>query len=601
MEWNKLAITHISISCWADPLAATGPFHVLNSYEYSPLVIEASILNGEKGVRKSTDQIKKNLGDQEAEKEEGIKARISHFLEERESFLLKLQSVSAIESFVRFTVEKAEEVRKSQEELKESLKEIGAIQDLQRELFRDSRPQFKRHNFLIDAIREAISSRNMELKKTLANYINDFNKDLRTLVMEGAKPETVYTVLSADVQFVSVEKQLLRTGQSIAIPLDLSPMRLSLAMLKEEQLFDQSRRYYPPLLLLFNPHVHALNLAKPYRMVDGHPAYIRAPRYEADKITAQRQASDARENFEQKVGPLLHGLKGLAGTRETTPSLITEPLVQVLLSYLSYNPLSKEMLRIADLGCGTGALLKKIVTKVFDQCPPEDGINVYSLLNDGSQEDPGKRFCNLSLEEPYAGSLDSRVWKGDMRKLTVELMGLNERFDIAFINRVLDMYGGYGIFEFKFDPKRTDGSSSSFTEGMQAKEPNVGNVLAFPESTCHEDIWRAIKYIFERHAHKKEEGQYLLPSIDMKMKKNFFDTDGLDILDHLLAVAKLLVISVFPGNFTALFPEVNPIKDNIYYCQKYSPTSYSIICISKSRELVEHIKAQCPDFRTNQD
>lgn len=158
------------------------------------------------------------------------------------------------------------------------------------------------------------------------------------------------------------------------------------------------------------------------------------------------------------------------------------------------------------------------------------------------------------------------------------------------------MYGGYGIFEFKFIPKTMNGCSSSFTERMQAKEPNVGNVLVFSESICHEDAWRAIKYIFERQARRKEDGLYLLPSIDMKMKKNFFDFDGINILERLLKVSKLLIVSVFPGNFKSLFPEVN---DNIYHCEKTSQTSYSVICISKSKELIKHLKAQYPDFVTN--
>jgi len=599
LEWNKITITHISMSCWADPFGAAGEFDVLTSYEYSPLVIEASILSDEKSVRKSTNQIKKRLDDVVEKK--STKTEVQHFLEKRENFLLKLRSVPTVESFVRFTMEKAEEARKTQEEVRGFLTEIEAIQDLRRELSRfDVRPRFKRRNFLIDAIRGATLSGRKKLKESLVDYIDESNDELQRLVVEGASSETVYTILGADVEFVAIEKKLLRTSQSLAIPLDLSPLRLSLAMLREEQLFEQSRINYPPLFLLFNPAAHAFNLARPYRTIDGHPVFIRAPRFEADKTTAQRETSDARENFEKTVGPLLYGLKGLAGTGETAPSLISEPLVQVILSYLSFNPLSKEMLRVADFGCGTGALLKRVITKALDRCPAEERISISALLNDDSQEDPGKRFRRLSLEEPYAGLVDSRAWKGDMRELVLELASLNERFDIAFVNRVLDMYGGYGIFEFDFSPKRTE-SCSSFYERVQAKEPNVGDVLAFSESTCHEHAWRAIKYIFERQAHKKKEGCYLLPSIDMKMKKNFFDVNGLDTLEALLTVSKLVLVSVFPGNFKALFPEVNSVKDNIFYCEKSSSSSYSIICISKDKGLIEHIKAQCSGFVSSVD
>jgi len=591
-----LSITHVSTSCWADPFSTTSPFPIVNSYEYSPLVIEASILSNERNVRKSTGQIKKALKKQI--KANNMETELGQFLERREAFLLELQSVPQVESFVRFTIDKAEEVRKSQEEIKESLATIGASRDLQRELSRAIRPQFKRRNLLIDAIRDAILVEGKEslVAKSLLNYIENFNTELNRLVNERTKSEIVYTILAADLQFLATERQLLRTGQSIAVPLDLSPLRLSLALIKDTKIFEQSQIYYPPLFLLFNPKEDAFNLARPYRTIDGHPAFIRAPRFEADKNTAQREAADARENFEQKIGPLLYGIKGLAGTGETSPSLITKPLINVVWSYLTFNPFSKEMLRIMDLGCGTGALLKKIFIKVLDKCSLDERISVYSLLNDDSQQDPGKRFRHLFLEEPYVGLVDSRSWKGDMRKLIVELKALEERFDIAFINRVLDMYGGYGIFEFKFQPKAINEYCSSLTETMQAKDPNVGFVLAFPESTCHEDAWRAIKYIFERQVHKKEEGAYLLPSIDMKMKKNFFDVDGVDIFENLLAISKLLVISVFPGNFHALFPEIDPIKNNIFYCGKFSSKSYSILCISRNKELIEHIKSQCQDF-----
>lgn len=206
--------------------------------------------------------------------------------------------------------------------------------------------------------------------------------------------------------------------------------------------------------MLFNPEAYAINLARPYRTIDGHPVLICAPRFEADKTTAQRETSDARRNFEQKVGPMLHAIKGLAGTGETTPSFITDPLIQVILAYMSFNPLSKELMKIVDLGCGTGALLRRILIKVLDKCPIDETFNLYALLNDDTHADPGKRLRFLSLEEPYAGLFDSRAWKGDMRRLVTELDSFNERFDIAFINRVLTCTGAMEYLNSSSFPKR---------------------------------------------------------------------------------------------------------------------------------------------------
>ena len=590
--------SNISISCWADPFAVSGTFDFLKVYEYSPLVTEASILNDKTSIERSTEQVKKQIPFQR-EMKKHAKRDLEQFLESREDFLLTLRSIPKVDSFVRFVDGKAEEIRKSQEEVKRYLQEIGAIQELQRELSREVRLQFKQRDFLINLIRANMNTDNGKLKDSLVNYVNQFNNVLRRLVIDGAKPQTVYTILSADILFIANENRLLRTGQSLAIPLDLSPLRLSLALIDDKELFEQSRRYYPPLFLLYNPKTSSVNLARPYRTLDGHPIFVRAPSFEADKNRAQLETSDARKNFEQRVGPLLYTVKGLAGTRESTPSLIIDPLVQIVQAYISFNPLSRELLRIVDFGCGTGALLRRIFTKVIDNITVDEMINVYALLNDDSQTDPGKGFRRLSLEEVYAGVFDSRAWKGDLRRLVIELNSLEERFDIAFINRVLDMYGGYGIFEFMSSPMRMDKGCSSLTKRMRAREPDVGDVLVFSESACHEDAWRAIKYIFKQQTHEKKNGLYLLPSIDMKMKKNFFNFDGFDILKLTLRISKLLVISVFPGNFRALFPVVNPVKDNIFFCERSSPTSYSVICLSRSKELIDYIETQCVEFTSN--
>lgn len=588
-------MARISTSCLTDPVAATQESDVLESFEYSPLVVEASILRDEKSVGESTNQLKKKLMSKRAKKAQDEKA-LNLFLKKREEFLSELCSVNEVDSFVRFINNKAEEVRKSHEEVYRFLSEIGAIEDLQKELSRELRLQFKGRDFLIDSMRRSIISGNEEFKNSLVEYVKDFNGILRMLVSNAADPETVYSVLVADVQFLASEKRLLRTAHSLAIPLDLSPLRLSLAVLDEQQHFEQSRRYYPPLLLLFNRQASAMDLARPYRTVDGHPVFIRAPRFEVDKTRAQREASDARKNFEQKVAPLMYTIKGLASTRETAPTLIADPLIRVVRAYLSFNPLSKEFLRVIDLGCGTGSLLRNVMSRLLDSCPLDEMINVYALLNDDSRAQPGRQFRNLSLQERYAGLLDSRTWKGDMRKLITELHSLKQKFDISFINRVLDMYGGYGVFKFKLSPRRTNGSCSSFNETMLADEPNVGDVLVFSESNCHEGAWYAISYIFERQVRETTTEFHLLPSVDMKMRKNFFTINGTDILSYLLEISKLAVISIFPGDFKALFPEIKPAKDKIFHCEKTSPASYSVVCISKSKELIDYIKAQCTDF-----
>jgi len=339
-----------------------------------------------------------------------------------------------------------------------------------------------------------------------------------------------------------------------------------------------------------------MDLSRPYRTVDGHPVFIRAPRFEVDKTRAQREASDARKNFEQKIAPLMYTIKGLASTREIAPRLIADPLIRVVRAYLSFNPLSKEFLKVTDLGCGTGSLLRNVMSRFLDSCPSDEIINVYALLNDDSRAQPGRQFHNLSLQERYAGLLESRTWKGDMRKMITELHSIRERFDISFINRVLDMYGGYGVFKFKLDPRQTKGSCSSFNETKLADEPNVGDVLVFSESNCHEGAWHAISYIFERQVHETTPEFHLLPSVDMKMRKNFFTKNGTDIFAYLLEISRLVVVSIFPGDFKALFPEINSAKDKIFHCEKTCPASYSVIFISKSRELIEFIKAQCADF-----
>jgi hypothetical protein len=592
-----MSSSKISTSCWSVPSVEPLSLNILKFYKYSPLAIEASILSSEKRADESGKTLRTRLKSNNSSSENC--KTIDDFIEKRKSFLLSLVVEPKVKIFARQINAKAEEIRKNQQEISRALRAVKADEEIQKEIAKESKLPLSTHDFLIDVIRAEVLNGKKHMRQDVVDYLNSFEQTLQKLLTNGADVDTVYGILSADVEYFASNSELLHTTLGLAVPLDLSPLRLPLCLIEDTDVYDHSRRYYPPVFVFYNPKSSSVTLSRPYRTIDGHPILIRAPAFYFDKNQAQRETSDARENFSRQVGPLLYSLKGWSGTQEIAPSFIVGPIVEVIKSYLSHNPMSIDLLKILDLGCGTGSLLKRVIRKVQEE-PNSVKPNAFCVfLNDDSQVTPGRAIHELSTDERYFGIVESKTSKGDMRNLILDLSQNDQKFDIVFMNRVLDMYGGYGLFDFKISSQTSKNFCSSYTALLKPSEPNVGDMLVFSESACHEKAWRAISYVSGKKT-TPETGLLHLPAIDVKMKKNFFIFNNEDTLEKLLSYCKLLVISMYPGSFKSVFPEINPERDHTYYCQMASSTSYSVICLSHDEALIESIKSGSGNFKSDE-
>ena len=255
--------------------------------------------------------------------------------------------------------------------------------------------------------------------------------------------------------------------------------------------------------------------------------------------------------------------------------------------------MSIDNLKIVDLGCGSGVLLRDIYHKLLDDEEIGTQISIHTLLNDIIEE-PGRVLIRDCQKEEFVGKLELYIWTGDMRNLIGRAFEENENFDIAFINRVFDLYGGYGIFWFN---KKAIASSSSQATVKKIEKVPIGRsekFVAFSGAMIHEQLWRAMNLLLNQTTEMLANVVFL-PTIDMNMIKNFFARKGQGgkiTIDKLFSVVRLLVISVFPGSFATLFPGISD-KDGILHFEiphHKAKHTYSVICLSNDKALINYIK-----------
>ena len=592
-------ITRVFVKCMPHPnLWRPTPFEVTNKHKYSPLVLETDILNR---TSKSTTHLRKELEGYLSLAPDTNK-HLKAFTRSRENFLKELSKAPQVKSFIEYIGELEEEAKKEIEE-KEALmmEEVSEIPVIAKRRKEEEVKEEEEVSNLLDATQSAINEKNRGLERELKNYVNEFMTLLDWLLEQRQQAdilklkELLSTLVSVDVEYIASNDKFLGKEESLAIPLDFSPSRITLALLQADEL-KASRLFYPPLF----PSPMVPKFMKPYRTLDGHPIMARVPTFDVDENQLRQDVDATKTTFGDEVGPLINAVKGLAGKREITPRLIKEKLVDIMRAYLTLNPMSIDNLKIMDLGCGSGEILMDTCARLLEDISFARQIHIQALLND-VLEGLGGRIRNASLEEGLSGIFDFQICKDDMINLIKRAYDKRERYDIAFINRVFDLYGGYGVFTFRLRGieketgpiKQHDWHTTSNAAELMAVDPPTGSkLIAYHGSVFHEKMWRALRLHLELSPEKNN--WVFLPAVEMNVLKNFFGRakeGGVDCFKKLLTIAKLVVVSVFPGSFQTLFPIEDP-KIFHYHAPmpKKAQKVYSIICVSQDEDLIKYLK-----------
>lgn len=605
----------IYVTCKTHPrLFKPRCFYTSHKHEYTPPSVEAEILQQ---IDKSTELLRKQLKITSCSLE--LRRRLDDFVRSRQDFLTTLTKVPEVETFKNYVlfleseVEKEIEILEMEREVEEILTGEKIIEEVIKEeeegeeeeaeeVIKEEEEAEKEYNNLLDAVSDAINkekTRGSEFEKTLATYSMSHLGLLGWLVEQSLRirelkiDQSVFQKLLADLitidtLLIANKKEELGTRRSILIPLDFSPLRIQLATLSTN--IDWNRISYPPLLLQWREGIS--QLVKPYRTLDGHPMMIYVPEFRRTAERSQEEIRRALENFQETVEPLIRNVKGLTpmGRRGTAPTLIRKPIVMITSLYLNYNPMSIDNLRIMDLGCGSAALLKDIYQSLIDT---ELGsqIFIHTLLND-VMDNPGRTIIRESQKEQFLNKLEFHVWTGDMRETIERAYEEAVSFDIAFVNRVFDLYGGYGIFRFYKEAKSKNGMQTTVKLREMTSLDYQEKLVVFSGALAHGEIWRAIKYLLGQTIDTAP-GVTFLPAIEMNMLKNFFAWKGKKgpyLFLKLVSVAKLVVVSVFPGSFETLFPNINSKNEIFHFPMNESSSNYSIICISKDKLLIDFLR-----------
>jgi hypothetical protein len=578
----------------------------------------------EADIIRSTEESTKCLQDRFSDifsRSSEFKAHIQDFLSTRKKLLEVLSSTPEVRSFLNYVLGLEAEVE-TELEMKAEEKAVEEVlteeveepsKEIEEEIKTATERKGKEYDNLLDAVCHAIKEERKRyagkssLHQGISEYIGSFLKLVNWLVEQRNQikkygisfqqlQQLLAEVISCDVILIADEKDQLGSEKSLVIPLDFSPLRIPLALLLCENLDvnakNWNRMFCPPVFMMWKDGIP--RLVKPYRSLDKHPIMIRMPTFDKDPQKFQEEVERSLRDFRESSDPLIGKLKGLTpfGKRGTQPSLIKNHLSGAISCYMDYNPFSIENLRVMDLGCGPGTLLRDSYKKLLDDRRDLfTQIFVYTLLNDIT-EDPGKGLRIASEKEDFTDRLELVIRIGDMRDLMAEIYNKKEHFDIAFVNRVFDIYGGYGIF--MFDKKEAQRNHLSFAtaDTIEIVPNGLDNkVVAFSGVTLYNDLWRTIAFLLGQPVESSEEILFL-PGVEMNALSNFFTfkgSKGLDLFKKLLDTTELVFVSVYPGSFESVFPLDESHKKEVFFYEVVEPNTYSIVFISKNKPLIDYL------------
>ena len=594
-------------------------FEVSKRHQYAPPAVEADIIQN---AEESTNCFKSMLQAAFPFSSE-FDANVEGFLTCRHDFLKVLNNTPEVKSFLNYVlglesvIEKELEMEAEEravealleDEVEESIKEP----EKETLIVGTSEAKVKEYDNLLDALGDSIKEekKRCDGKSSLQNmifkYVESFLYLINWLVEQRTQikkhkislqqlQQLIAEVISCDVLLIADEKDHLGSEKCLVVPLDFSPLRISLTSLvsghSSASVKNWNRMFSPPIFMTWKDNIP--RLVKPYRSLDKHPIMIRIPVFDKDPERFQKEVERSLRHFQNSADPLIEKLKGLTpfGKRGTRPGLIRKYLSSTISCYMNYNPFSIENLRVMDLGCGSGTLLRDSYHRLLENKKElSRQILLYTLLND-IVKDPGKGLRSASENEEFVGKLELEIREGDIRDLIADVHNREEHFDIAFINRVLDIYGGHGIFLFDKKEVPINDLSHTTVDTKEIVPYELDNkVIVFSQYASYTSLWRAIAFLLGQPV--ESGGEFLsLPAVEMNAFNNFFTSKGrkgFDLFEKLLDTSELVFVSIFPGSFESVFPLHETQKSKIFAHQVVERSTYSIILVSKNKSLIDYM------------
>lgn len=300
-------------------------FQVSHRHRYTPPAVEADIIQH---AEESTKRFKSTLQTIFPFTSE-FDTKVHGFLMSRQNLLEILRSTPEVKSFLNYVLGLESEVEtelemeaeeKAVEEILENEVEETEEQPTEKKLVAEtSQERTKDYDNLLDALGDSIKEEKKRFngKSTLQDMISEYVQGFLGLVdwlveqriqikkhkiTSQQLQQLVAEVISCDVLLIADKKDDIGSEKSLVIPLDFSPLRISLTWLVSGHLSARvknwNRMFSPPVFVTWKENIP--RLMKPYRSVDNHPIMIRIPTFERDSEKFQEEVQRSLKHFQEK-------------------------------------------------------------------------------------------------------------------------------------------------------------------------------------------------------------------------------------------------------------------------------------------------------------
>jgi len=449
---------------------------------------------------------------------------------------------------------------------------------------------------ILDIVHENVGKLSSTVNSYIDSYLRLMSKIKEILVVGCLGDRKAFTdliLLVANLDIIGVRSDITIEHESkLLFSLDFSPQRLALA-LNNEAMRDKERRdrfFIPPM---FVQRVGSeCILFHAYRTLDRRPAYI--PGMSCwTSLEETIKYHDLIESSHKIFAEIKEARKGFL------PRLLRAELANILTTYVETVPAARDSLTILDLGTGSGALLAKVIDNFASEARKNGLLHGYSdcrvLLNDLYEEEKtGQEFVRYASSDTALGYI-THVYKliQDLRDSIRQLNDLtkkrelNQKVDVCYINRVLDIYARYGFYRFE-TAECAQQVSAKVAEKVDHDKKVV--CLVYNDLTRFNDLYSLERYLLSWDA--PDPRLKVLPGVRYDLEKDFLA--GRFQFDQLLELCNLVVISVYPGTSSTLFGDLMNNKNvhvlSLRETEATERPEYAIFCLTKDAALYEYMK-----------